>query len=370
MMSQNLSPLLVLYMGRRFMAHFMVIFSVLASVIFLLEAVEMIRRLAKYGNATPWRVLSMTALKLPETILDLMPFAILIAAVFTFWRLTRTSELVAIRATGVSAWQFLFAPVLLAALIGGLKMSVFNPVSATLIAHYEQQEERYITRSNSMVNIASTGLWLRQYMKDDQIAIIHAQTVTMPEGRFKPVTAFFFDKNNILTHRIDSSSAELKKGEWVFHDAWSNNIKEDTVNNFYSSLRLPTDISMQDIQSRFSSPNAIPFWNLPEYAKIMQDTGFEANSLWAHFYDLLAEPLLNCALVLLAAALALRAPRQQRSWWLVAGTVLTGFIVFFMGDFLQALGISERLPIVLAAFAPATISLLMGLTALLYLEDG
>ena len=41
-----------------------------------------------------------------------------------------------------------------------------------------------------------------------------------------------------------------------------------------------------------------------------------------------------------------------------------------MGDFLQALGISERLPIVLAAFAPATISLLMGLTALLYLEDG
>jgi lipopolysaccharide export system permease protein len=80
--------------------------------------------------------------------------------------------------------------------------------------------------------------------------------------------------------------------------------------------------------------------------------------------------MLNVALVFLAGALALRAPRMQRGWWLVMGTVCVGFIVFFLGDFLEILGISERLPIMIAAFAPAMISLLMGLTALLYLEDG
>src|SRR5690606_41868332 len=105
-------------------------------------------------------------------------------------------------------------------------------------------------------------------------------------------------------------------------------------------------------------------------AKIIADTGFESNPLWAHFYTLLAEPVLNLSLVFLAGALALRAPRQQRGWWLVIGTVCVGFVVFFLGDFLEALGVSERLPIMVAAFAPATISLLMGLTALLYLEDG
>ena len=309
-MSQSISSLLTFYMARRFTAYFCIIFGILSTVVFLLDSVEIIRRLAKYGHFTLWRVLSMTALKLPEVVLELMPFAILIAAVFTFWRLTRTSELVAIRATGVSAWQFMLAPLLVALALGGLKMAVFNPIAATLIAQYEQQEARYISKDNNTVNISATGLWLRQRINDEQIAILHAQTVTMPEWSFQPVTAFFFDRNDILTHRIDSRQANLVSGKWVFHDAWSNTMGKTDSNYFYETLELPTSISLQDIQNRFASPRTVPFWDLPEYARIMQETGFEANPLWAHFYDLLFEPILNCALVLLAAALALRAPRQ------------------------------------------------------------
>ena len=184
----------------------------------------------------------MTALKLPEVVLELMPFAILIAAVFTFWRLTRTSELVAIRATGVSAWQFMLAPLLVALALGGLKMAVFNPIAATLIAQYEQQEARYISKDNNTVNISATGLWLRQRINDEQIAILHAQTVTMPEWSFQPGTAFFFDRNDILTHRIDSRQANLVSGKWVFNAAWSNTMSKTDPNYFYETFELLTSI--------------------------------------------------------------------------------------------------------------------------------
>jgi lipopolysaccharide export system permease protein len=373
-MIQSFSPLLALYMGRRFWSHFILIFGILGGIIFLLDAVELMRRLIKYDHFTVWRMLSMSALKFPQVMMEVLPFTILIAAVFALWRLTRTSELVAIRATGVSAWQFLTAPILIALLLGVFKMMVLNPIAATLTANYEQKEAQYISSENGMINIARTGLWLRQQMKNEQTVILHAKTISMPEWSFQPVTAFFFNKDNLLSYRIDAQRAELKNNEWVFHDAWSNTMADQinvqSESKFYPTLHLPTDISIQDIQSRFASPDTIPFWNIPDYAKMMHETGFNANPLWANFYKLLAEPVLNVALVLLAAALALRAPRMQRNWWLAGGTVLTGFIVFFMGDFLQALGISDKLPLIVAAFAPAAICLLMGLTTLLYLEDG
>ena len=367
------SPILMRYIGRRFLSSFVVIYSGLLAVIYIIDSIEMMKRLTKYDNFSFGRLLRITAFKVPEVGLELLPFAILIAAVFTFWRLTRTSELVVVRATGVSAWQFLTAPLIIALVISCFKMMALNPLGSAMLAHYEQLETKYMSVESSTINIARTGLWLRQKMEDDRIAIIHAPNVKMPEWSLSPVTAFFFDKNDQMTHRIDGTSAVLQKGEWIFSKAWSNpatDYGENVAPQYFETLHLKTPVTLDDIENRFASPRTISFWALPEYAHIMQDTGFEANPLWARFYDLLSEPLLSAALVFLAAALALRSPRQQRGWFLVLSTIFVGFIVFFLGDFLQALGISERLPLVVASFAPATISLLMGLTALLYMEDG
>lgn len=372
-MSSTVSPILFRYIGQRFLYNFFAIFGGLLCIIYLIDAIEVIRRLAKFGNFSLLRMLQVTLLKLPEAGLELMPFAVLIAAVFTFWRLTRTSELVVVRATGVSVWQFLLAPFVLAILLAVFKMAALSPVSAIMLANYEEQEAKYFSTSGSTVNIGKTGLWLRQSMDDGKLTIIHAQSIKMPDWILSPVTAFFFTPDNLLTHRIDGEKAVLTHDQWIFTNAWVNTAGETSdgqASKFYAELALPTPIKIQDIERRFASPRVVSFWHLAEYARIMESTGFESNPLWAYFYGLLAEPFLNMALVLLAAALALRAPRMQKGWWLVLATLFTGFAVFFLGDFLQVLGISERLPIVVAAFAPATITLLAGMTALLYLEEG
>lgn len=372
-MSTAISPILMRYIGRRYAMSFGAIYLALLSVIYLIDSIELMKRLSKYGNFSFGRLLRVAAFKLPEVGLELLPFAVLIAAVFTFWRLTRTSELVVVRATGVSAWQFLVAPLLLAVAISCTKMMLLNPLGSAMLAHYEQLEAKYMSAEKSTINIAKTGLWLRQEMDDGRIAIIHAVNIKLPEWSLTPVTAYFFDQKDQMTHRIDGERAELSKGDWVFYKAWSNPIAgadQETIPQYFKELHLKSPVTIADIENRFASPRTISFWALPEYAHIMQNTGFEANPLWARFYDLLSEPLLCSALIFLAAALALRSPRNQRGWFLVLGTIFVGFIVFFLGDFLQALGISERLPLVVASFAPATISILMGLTALLYMEDG
>ncbi|MFH7813317.1 LptF/LptG family permease, partial [Acetobacter lovaniensis] len=69
--------------------------------------------------------------KLPLTAQKTLPFAVLFGAMYSFWRLNRNSELVALRASGVSVWQFLLPPLGAAILLGAIKVAAINPLGMT-----------------------------------------------------------------------------------------------------------------------------------------------------------------------------------------------------------------------------------------------
>ena len=363
------SPLLLYYIGRQFLLQFLMFMSGLLVVVFVFDAIELIRRLSKYNNLSLDILLPMTLLKLPNIGLQIMPFAILFACVFCLWRMTRSYELVSIRAAGISAWQFLLAPVCVSLVIGFISIMILNPISAVFLARYEEMVARYVAFTpQTTITLSNSGLWLRQTMPDG-MAIIHATNIKTPEWVLSPATAFFFDKNNEMRFRIDAAQMTLDDKMWVFKDATSFKIDENQSEDF-ETLTMPTNLTRREIESRFDSPETVSFWNLPTYARVTAATGFSAGALWSHYYSLLSEPILNMALVLLAAAIALRSPRHLKGWWMVITTMTTAFLVFFLGDLLEALGISERLPLLLSSFAPSLISLLAGVSFLLYREDG
>jgi lipopolysaccharide export system permease protein len=102
----------------------------------------------------------------------------------------------------------------------------------------------------------------------------------------------------------------------------------------------------------------------------MEDTGFPATRLYIHFQSLLAQPFLLAAMVLLAATFSLRPPRFGGVATMIALGIAVGFLVFFVQSMLQAFGVSQKVPVGLAAWSPSIVSLLLGVTALLHMEDG
>src|SRR5690606_36510307 len=111
------------YLARHFVLNFVVLMALLTGIIFLFEAVEMLRRATKFDTAGDGPgydvVLGMSLLKLPHTAGILMPFGILFAAIYTCWKLNKTHELIVVRAAGLSVWQFL-APLVGAGVIIGV----------------------------------------------------------------------------------------------------------------------------------------------------------------------------------------------------------------------------------------------------------
>jgi lipopolysaccharide export system permease protein len=77
-------------------------------------------------------IFAISAMRLPSLAEQLVPFAVLIGALMTLVALSRRSELIIARASGLSAWQFLIPLIVVAALVGIAASWLYNPFSASL----------------------------------------------------------------------------------------------------------------------------------------------------------------------------------------------------------------------------------------------
>ena len=133
-----------IYLARQFLGAFLLVFILFVAVILIVDLIELLRRASGKESATFGVVLNMAFYKLPQTVQKTMPFAILFGGMLGFWRLNRTSELIALRASGVSVWHFVLPVVFAAAVLGIVKISLINPMGTILIGRYEQLENRHL----------------------------------------------------------------------------------------------------------------------------------------------------------------------------------------------------------------------------------
>lgn len=360
----NATPTMNRYLARTYLTNLMLMTAALLGVIYLFDTIELLRRASKAENAPLPLILEMGLLKLPDNGQTAFPFAILFSAMFTFWKLSLRQELVVARASGFSAWQFLAPAVAVAMAASCLNLALVNPAGSLFLTRYQALETERLSPRKSTVALLREGLWLRQGV-DGGYVILHAGRVGLPDWALKNVVVFYFDDNNDFLRRIDAPSARIEDGFWIFEQK-----PGAAASPAGRPEKLPTDLTVREIEDSFNTPESLSFWALPGFIRTMEATGFDSTRLRIHFHALLSQPLLFAAMILLAACVSLRPPRFRGGFTVMAAGIVTGFFVFFMSSFLQALGASHQIPVVLAAWAPALITLLLGIATMLVLEDG
>lgn len=390
-MTLKLTPTLSRYLARHYIINLLVLTAALMTVIYLFDTVELIRRASDKPDVSLIAILQMSLLKLPEVSQTMLPFAVLFSAMYTFWQLTRRYELIVVRASGFSVWQFLMPLIAVAALFGILQMTVINPVGSILIQKYEQLQHKLLSKERNEIAIFQEGLWLRQAIliepetpapppdpaQTEQVQpalvpgyiIFHAEKIKQPEWKLQNITVLYFTEENGFLQRVHAQEAVLGEASWRMTGVQIYKGKA-VVPEMLETFELPTSLTREDIEESFSSRASMSFWKLPGYIATLEETGFDAAALRVYYHNLLSQPLMFAAMILLAATVSMRPPRMQGSFLLIVFGVFIGFLVFFLSSFLQALGTSRQIPVIMAAWAPAAICFLLGLSAMLNKEDG
>jgi lipopolysaccharide export system permease protein len=238
-----------------------------------------------------------------------------------------------------------------------------------MLTRFERVEAAAFKGQESFLALSSSGLWLRQSDGTDQ-SVIHAKTFIQQgkEVELSTVNVFIYKGVGEFIKRIDSSGAILEDGFWHMKDVWIH--QPDIPSQNEPEFWLETDLTLDSIQDNFAPPETMSFWHLPAFIETLESSGFSAVRHRLHWHTLLAAPFLMCAMVLIAATFTLRHARRGGTIFVISGGVLTGFVLYFFSDVVFALGLSDSIPVTLAAWTPSGVTLLLGLAMLLHLEDG
>lgn len=342
--------------------------AVIAGLVMLIDFVEVSRSVSGHAEVGGARVFGLMLMKSPAVILQLLPFVFLFGTLGAFVGLNRRSELVAMRAAGVSAWRFVFPAAAAAVLIGVATVTVLHPAAASLDGLYERERARI--RGGAGASEAS-AVWLREGDDSRQI-VIRADSRDRATGRLNDVSFFIYtvgsDGDRAFNERIDAASATLSAGSWRLTDARGASVGQQARE--YASLDLPSSIAEDDAFNQFADPESTPFWSLPNQIERIEAAGFSATAHRLMFQQLLATPLMFGAMSILAAAFSLRLMRLGDLARMSIAAVILGFAFFFINQFTAALGAAEAIPPFLAAWLPPILTVLSAFTLLFYTEDG
>ena len=364
-----------LYLARRFGLAALGMLLALSALVSLFDVIELLRRAAQRPNVGLSLVFEIGALRLPFIALQILPFAILLGGIIAFWRLTRSSELVVVRAAGVSAWGFLAGPMLVAVGLGVFATAALSPFAATTFSRAERLENTHLRSGAGLSALAGGRLWLRQADREldpGGVAILSGRPVSGASRdafELRDVSLWRLSAADRPLERIEAPQARLAGGFWLL-DSARRYTDEDRTPRPAGELRLPSDLTPARIEGSFASPETLSFWDLPEFIAVLEGAGFSALRHRLHFHSLLALPVLAAAMLLLAAGFSTRVARRGGVAQMIALGVASGFALFLLDRISGEFGEAGSLPVVLAAWAPAGVGLLASLGLLLHLEDG
>ncbi|MFN4158383.1 MAG: LPS export ABC transporter permease LptG [Gemmobacter sp.] len=362
---------LSLYVARRFLKVLAQVFLVFFGIMMLIDIVDQLRRFSGQGLGLA-AAAGLSALNVPDSLYRILPLIFILSSIALFLSLSRSSELVVVRAAGRSGLRFLLAPVIASLMVGAVAVAVVSPLVAAMSKEYETLYARYARGSESVLSVSASGLWLRQRSDEGQ-TVIQAARTDLDGTRLYAVTFITFSAEGLPLQRIEAEEALLIPGAWRLSRAklWDLSAPNPEVTaRRIEETTLASDLTRERIRDSFGRPSAIPIWLLPAYIARIEAAGFTARAHKVWFQMQLALPLLLMGMVLLAAGFTMRHARSGRTGQMVLMAILGGFALFFLRNFAQVLGESGQIPVALAAWSPPVAAVLMALGLLLHLEDG
>lgn len=341
--------------------------AVLAAIL-LIDVVEQMRTLGDRVDLSLLDAAQLTLMKTPMLIEQTLPFVVLAGAIIAVVGLNRSSELIALRASGVSAWRFLLPPVALAAAMGVFVATILNPIGAHFYQAYEVEKNRMLSETPEQP--AGDQVWIRQPSPDGQI-VIFADGWAQQGMQLNRATFMFFTASEgalRFTRRVVAEQAVLRPGFWQLSNLVE--VQPGGAPSHAEYLAIPTSLEPAEMLDRFTAPATLSFWRLPAFIHQAQKAGLAPVRFELKWQGLLAYPFMLAGMAGLGAVFSVRLQRLGNvAAWIGFGAGI-GLFLFFFGQLAAAFATAQSVPAIVAAWSPPLAGLFAAFAFVAYLEDG
>ena len=352
------------YFTKDLIRYFLIALFSLMALVFFVDLIELFRRASnKVGvthlqQANFFDILGMASLKITGNIEKILTFAVLIGSISCFNQWKKNNYYITTRSSGLSLWKIITPSLLCFFFLGIFSITLLNPFSTLMNKKYENLETIFFKHKKvNNFSFDNKGFWMKQTFNGKTI-IINAFRVNPQQKTLNDVNIFILNKNASFEKRISAKNAKFDKKKLSLTNAIITD-NESLIKSF-GKYNLNLDLSSKNINVSILEPESIYVINLPNYILNMKKFGLNISKHLLHLFKLICHPLLLISMILLSASLMLRSSERKGKVGVVSLSLVVGFSLYFVGDFVFALGSSEMLHPIVSGFGPTLIGLFSG----------
>ncbi len=340
--------------------------AVLAGLLLILLTLDLLGEsgaiLATPGNGQA-TLLHYAALRAPAIVQTFLPFSVLLGTLVMLLQLNGSSEVVAMKAAGLSAHQILAPMVACGVLVAGVSFvfseRVAAPAAARLGAWQAVDYGRIIPRGGAQTNV---------YVRagDD---IVRAGKVLGAGRDTRLVGVTVFERQNGTLHHLTRAPEGRfgPDGRLDLSGARAFSVATATLSP-PATLRLsglsPDQFTLADV-----NPDELSSHDLASAIRELEASGRPTVQLKPSWWHKFSSPLSAALMPLLAAVAGFGLARSGQLFMRAIAGMALGFAYFVADNFALAMGNLGAYPPWLAAWGPLLLFLLIGETVLIRTEE-
>ncbi|MBT9329957.1 LPS export ABC transporter permease LptG [Paracidobacterium acidisoli] len=352
------------YVIRQFLATFALVLSTFVMLMLVFTFFELLGDIIR--NRTPLVTVGDYLINLtPSMIYLITPLSVLIAVLVVFGIMNRTSELTAMKATGISLYRIV-VPVLVIAAVLATSLFMFDELYLPK-ANRRQEALRNIIKGKPAQTFEHPGQkWIFGRQQPGKPGrIFYYEYFDSDSDTFGNVTVFEFNANSFtLSRRIFAATAhwEPRVNTWVFEDGWTRTFTGDEVQD-YRPFAVSTFPEIQEQPQYFKKETLqsteMSFSELRRYIQDLRQSGFDTMRLRVQLNHKIAYPLITLVMAVLAIPFAISMGKRGS---LTGVAVAIGLAVAYWvcSGIFEAMGNVNLLPAFLAAWSPDLLFALAG----------
>jgi lipopolysaccharide export system permease protein len=340
--------------------------AVLVALVLVLMTLDLLgesgKILAVPGNsdADLWRYVS---LRLPLLISRFLPFSVLLGTLIAFAGLNQHSEVISMKAAGISAHQIL-APLIVASLGVAAVAFVFNETvvvnSARAVNAWSDNDYEPVPADTGVLS----NVWL--LVGDD---LVRARYVAGSGDRAHMERMTIYERDGGALRRvIDARRADPVPGAWRLQDVRIYDSGMNLVTRVPEMTALPGVDAARFTLARVD-PDERDFFSLRSAISEMERAGRPTAAAEAGLWHKLSAPLSTVLMPLLAAIAAFGLARSGNVLIRACIGMALGFAYFVADNFSLAMGNVGAYSPLMAAWGPFALFLLIGETVLIRSEE-
>ena len=356
--------LLDIYIGRQYLRIVTMTTAGLLGLFYISTFIDKSDKLFK-GQAGLGMIIEFLFWSTPEFLTYIIAISVLLSALVTVGLLTKNSELIVMRACGISLYRTALPMVIFSLAASAVLFGMEERVLATANQRADQLNYRIRTGATKAIGVLD-----RKWLVGTNGEVYHYQSYNARDRELNSLSVFTFDPQ---THQVKSRmfvknakyapvpSPSGPTPVWWLDSGWSREFNLSTQVSSYKTFENttaplePADYFVTEARE----PELMNFPQLRTYIKELRASGYNVRKHEVGLYRKVAFPFVTLVMTLIAVPFAVTTGRRGAMYGIGVGIVLA-LVYWTMLSIFAALGQGGMIDPILAAWAP---NLLFGATA-------